>query len=158
MSPRDGAGFTLAELTVVLVLVGALAVVAVPMLRTGAADEAAFAAELRTALRYAQRLAVNAGCPVRVRLDGAADALALHYPDGTTAGACGPADPPAFSPGVPVPDLRGGGPYRRQATGGAGLAADAAVHFDALGRPSAALAVAVGPHAVQVEPETGYVH
>lgn len=73
MSPHAPAermlGFTLVELVVVLVIVGALAAVSAPMFFS--ADvfrERGFYDETVSAVRYAQKLAVATGCTVRVNV------------------------------------------------------------------------------------------
>lgn len=56
---RCGRGFTLVELVLVLVLVGALAVVAVPRFSRTTFDLAAAAGELVAAIRHTQQLAMS---------------------------------------------------------------------------------------------------
>jgi MSHA pilin protein MshC len=60
------AGFTFVELVVVLVLVGILAAFAAPRLASQSQfDIAGFAQEFAAGLRYGQKYAFAAGCPVR---------------------------------------------------------------------------------------------
>lgn len=68
-------GFTLIELIVVMLLMAILAVTAMPrFFDSGSFEGPAFAHELASAARYAQKLAVVSGCPVRLRIPDA-----THY-------------------------------------------------------------------------------
>lgn len=138
----------------VVVLVGVLAVVVLPRFDRQPYDESAFLLEATAALRYAQRLAVASGCPVRAVADAAADTLSLYFPNGT-ASTCGSST--SFT--VPVPAPRGGGPYVVAAANGVDLTSGATLYFDALGRPQPGGAVlTVGSRSIVVEAQTGYVH
>ncbi|HUR40506.1 MAG TPA: type II secretion system protein [Verrucomicrobiae bacterium] len=65
-------GFTLVELIVVIVLMAILAAAAAPRFwDSGAFEGPAFAHELAAAARYAQKLAVTSGCPVRFTISDA---------------------------------------------------------------------------------------
>ena len=66
MSARAAGGFTMIELIVVIVLMAILAMTAMPrFFDSGSFEGPAFAEELASAARYAQKLAVTSGCPVR---------------------------------------------------------------------------------------------
>lgn len=156
-SKKSEAGFSLVELIAVVVILGILAITVYPRFSNQGFDEAAFAQEMATALRYAQRLAVNSRCPVRVRVDAANERLDLFYPDGTVAGACGPT-PPTFNSNVTVPGVRGGA-YAVVAEPGVDVTTGLALYFDALGAPvPGGGSVSVGSHTVTVDNVTGYVH
>lgn len=147
-------GFTVAELIIVLVVVGVLAAVALPRWTGSSGFESrGFRDELQAALRYAQKSAIAArrtvcadltAVPVTFRIStgqGAADCTTGSALDGPKGGALTVA-----------------------ATSPAGLgAAPASVIFDSAGRPlggAASIAINGLPAAlaIAVEAETGYVH
>lgn len=75
MGTRAAGGFTMIELIVVIVLMAILAVTAMPrFFESGSFEGPAFAEELASAARYAQKLAVTSGCPVRFSVPDA-----THY-------------------------------------------------------------------------------
>lgn len=63
------AGFTLTELVIIIVMVGALAVFAAPRLNIGGFDQSNFRQEVVNALRFAQKTATASRCPVRVEIE-----------------------------------------------------------------------------------------
>ncbi|MYM39913.1 pilus assembly FimT family protein [Duganella qianjiadongensis] len=85
---RRGAGFTLVELILVIVVVGIMAGVAAPRFfdRKGF-DAASYAAQLKTLLRYAQKTAIAQGRPVYVKVTSGGVTLAFDvlYVLGVTA-------------------------------------------------------------------------
>lgn len=91
--PRAGQlarGFTLVELVLVITLVGILAVVAAPRFFGNATfDARGYRDELGAALRYAQKVAMATGCPVRVTVDASGYALGQQS---ALAGHCDPGD------------------------------------------------------------------
>lgn len=72
----NGTGFTLVELVVTLVIIGALAAVSAPIFFSADAfRQRGFFNETLSAVRYAQKLAVASGCTVRVQVTAAGFAL-----------------------------------------------------------------------------------
>lgn len=151
---RIRGAFTIAELVVVVGLVALLAAVVAPRFAGRRAfDERLFQEELAAAVRYAQKVAVASGCPVRVSFAGGGYALAQR--SGCTTG---PFDRPVGAPEAPADPFSGTAP--------AGVALGASVDpfvFDAFGRartPAGAVtdvSVAAGARTLQVVGETGFV-
>ncbi|MFO1321244.1 MAG: type II secretion system protein [Burkholderiales bacterium] len=146
--PRGIRGFTLAELVVVILILGILAVVAVPRLATtsdfevqGVYDQAL------STVRYAQKVAIASRSTVRVAF--AANAVSVCFDGG---GACGSAvtDP------VRNGSLRAAGSSTVTLTG-------TTFTYDGLGRPSpgpVTVSVSGGglTRTFTVEAETGHAH
>jgi MSHA pilin protein MshC len=163
MGGRPERGFTLAELVVVLVVVGILAVAAIPRLF----DTSGFAARgardfLDASLRYAQKSAVAMRRNVCVAVTGTV--LSVTYASNTGSDqVCGSSNF-VLNPGNGAPFVDPSNAF----PGGATITSSASFIFDALGRPLSAPSVpAAGPivltvsgyaQPVTIEPETGYVH
>lgn len=145
-------GFTLAELVIVLMLVGVLAVVAMPRLL----HQSGFAARgahdfVASGLRYAQKSAIAMRRNVCVAVG--ATSLGVTY-----ASAAGSAQPCAGTNTIANPAT--GLPFASTAyQEGATVATPANVVFDALGRPSSAVSITVDLYAtpITIEAETGLV-
>lgn len=147
------AGLTIVELVLVIVIIAVLGALAGPrFFDRSAFDERAYAEELASALRYAQKVAVGSGCRVRVTVTGGGYALAQQAPQG---GHCDPADS-TFPVAV---TLAGGQPAAGTAPSGVTVAPTGAVVFDALGRTNLAADVtaSVGAFTLTVEADSGLV-
>lgn len=156
-------GFTLAELVIVLVVTGVLAVVAVPKFF----DSSAFAARgardfVASAMRYAQKSAIAMRRNVCVGVAGSAMSATYATTSGS-AQACTAANALTLpANGLPYDDPANALP------GAATVAAAASLVFDAAGRPlsapavplAGALTITVNGYAlpVTIEPESGLVH
>jgi MSHA pilin protein MshC len=145
-------GFSLIELIVVIILMAILVGVAAPrFFGSGDFEAPAFARELASAARYAQKLAVVSGCPVNLTVS--ATGYALFQPQATTPVCTGtltmtlparhPATGEAFAATVPTGVSVGG--------------ALGTVQFGASGVPSAAANYTVGGLTVSIAAGSGYV-
>jgi MSHA pilin protein MshC len=142
-------GFTLVELIVILVIVGILAVVAIPQMFDAVAFRSrGFYDETAGAARYGQKLAVASGCSVQLRLSG--NGFALHQRQNCASG--------TFSRSVPRPGDSGSA-FAAVAPSGVTLSATAAsVVFDSLGRATpGGVTVSVNGSSFLIDGESGYV-
>ncbi len=122
-SPR-ARGFTLTELIIILVIVGALGVFAAPRLDVTGFDDYSFEQELKSALRYAQKAAVASRCEVEVAFN---DGYAVSY-TGDPDDGCGDGEQPLGHP-------TRGGPFAGEGERGAGIvSAPEEIVFDTRGR------------------------
>lgn len=150
---RISSGFSLIELVAVLVIIGALAVVAVPRFADSATYEArGFVDETAAAARYAQRLAAASGCAVQFSV--AAGGYSLQHED--------PCDSDTFG-SFPVRHPARSENFAGTTPSGVTVSVSGAgtLVFDALGRPSSSSQVTVSANGFSrtfiVHPETGYV-
>ena len=149
---RRSTGITLIELTLVLVLLGILAVVALPRLDTRGFDEYAYAEELRSALRYARQVAVARNAAVAVPIAG------------NTFRVCSPVDCSAYliNPGNGRP-WNGSATHQGQAPAGVALTlttGSSPLVFNSLGglEPNSDVEIRIGAQIIRIVQDTGHVH
>lgn len=148
---RSGSrGFTLIEMTVVIVLTAILAVVAMAKLTSVDSFEVSgFADAARSTVRFAQKVAVAQRTVVIVIIDAGSGSLSVCYSN---------------NPGcaTPVTDPTTGQPMVLQAPDGASIAGPGLIVFDGLGRTVPGGTVTISgagvTSSIVVEAETGYVH
>ncbi|HAI60213.1 MAG TPA: prepilin-type cleavage/methylation domain-containing protein [Xanthomonadaceae bacterium] len=147
-------GFTVLELVVVVVLLGVLAVIALPRLTEGGFRSAAFTEQVAAAFRYAQRLAVASGCEIEVQVSAATHSYVIRRRADGTDSSCGSSGP--FT--LDVPNPAGGGAFAATATGGVTVSQGLTLRFDAQGLPSPnGGSVVVGGRTLTIEADTGHV-
>jgi MSHA pilin protein MshC len=143
-------GFTLVELVVVIVLMAILVGLAVPrFFGQGEFEAPAFARELASAARYAQKLAVVSGCPVNLTVSSTG--YALFQPQATTPPCSGT---PTMT--LPVKHPASGEDFAATVPTGVALGAGT-VTFSAAGVPDAAASFTVGDLTVSIAAGSGYV-
>lgn len=146
-------GFSLVELVLVIVILTIIASMAGPRFFDGAAfDERAYLDELGSAIRYAQKVAVATGCPVRVEITAGDYSLSQQQP---VAGHCDPSDS-----SFPLPVLLPTGQVvAGTAPGGIVTTPSLTFSYDALGRTTlgADRILNVGARAITISAESGLV-
>ena len=143
-------GFTLIELIMVLVVLGAISIFVVPSLDKSTFDTLSFHQELKTAVRFAHKLSIASGCEVQVSLT--ANSYSLFYPNT----ACNPPD--AFGTN-PVSHPVQSGAYSGSSPSGVGIASFGNFFFTSSGAPSSSGTITINPGGRQivVNPLTGFV-
>lgn len=157
---RSGsAGFTLVELTVILVVLGILAVFVLPRLNLSVFRERVDYDKVMSALQYARKAAIAQRRYVCVAVASSAVTLTIdpNQPEATAtafSGTCPFGNPLA----LPVPDSGCGAANQACVRATTLSSSAAAFQFDALGRASPGATVTVsGYPPIQIEAETGYV-
>jgi len=149
----SNAGFTVVELVLVIVILTVLASVAGPrFFGSTEFSERGYRDELAITLRYAQKVAVASGCPVRFSLSAAGYALSQQA---TSNGHCDPADN-----GYPLPvSLAGGQAASGNTPAGVTVGPALVLHYDTLGRTDLASdqTVAIGSQTLTIQAASGLV-
>ncbi len=152
MEAQQG-GFSLVELVLVIVILTIIGAMAGPRFFDNAAfDERAYRDELASAIRYAQKVAVATGCPVRVQIAAGGYTLTQQQ---AVAGHCDAADA-GFPLAVALPS---GDAVAGSAPAGVTAAPPLTFTYDALGRTSlmADQSVAVGGQTFTIAAASGLV-
>ena len=153
MPRRSDRGFTLTELVMVIVIVGILAVAAIPRFFDRQTFEArGFHEQVKATVRYAHKAAIAQHMPVFVNVTAGAICLTYKADDNCT----------NVTAGEFVPNPADGQRFLRAVPTGVVLT-PASFSFSTLGQPSAG-AVTIGvtgdgiTRNIVIEQETGYVH
>ncbi len=145
-------GFTLIELIMVIVVLGALSLFVAPRFSSKSSfDTLSFHQELKTAIRFAHKTSIAAECAVQVSLT--ANTYALLYPDTS----CNPPDSGAEPIAHPVQT----GTYTGTSPAGVTMTSPSSFFFTASGASSSAGTITItinpGGRQIVVHPLTGYV-
>ena len=155
-SPAPGGrsdGYTIVEVVLVIVILGVIGAAAGPrFFDSSVFEERAYYDELTSALRYAQKIAVASGCPVRVDIGVTSYALAQQA---VSSGHCDAGDT-----GFPVPvRLPTGEIMSGNAPTGITTAPSMVVVYTALGSTTlgANQAIGIGSRSLTIQAESGLV-
>ena len=134
----------MAELVIVLVIAGILAAIMIPNFNQTAVNATWYHEQVRSGIRYAQRVAVAQRRQVFVVVE-AGPQLALCY-----AAACGV--------GTRLTQVDSANSFQLPAPSGVALSISASpFSFNGLGQPTSGATVTVGPRTIVITAETGYV-
>lgn len=146
-------GYTIVELVLVIAIIAILGAMVGPRFFDNAAfDERAYADELASSLRYAQKVAVASGCRVRAEISSGSYSLSQQSP---SAGHCDATDT-SFPVAV---RLSTGELMNGSAPAGISTIPTVTIIFDALGRTNLAAdqTLAIGARTVAIRADSGLV-
>ena len=149
--PSRTSGFTLIELIMVIVVLGALSIFVAPRFSSKTSfDTLSFHQELKTAIRFAHKLSIASGCEVQVVLT--ANSYSLFYPNTS----CNPPD--AFGTN-PVNHPVQSGAYTGSSPSSVTISSFGNFFFTASGAPSSSGTITINPGGRQivVNSLTGFV-
>lgn len=156
---RRARGFTLVELVMILIILGILAIFAMPRLDKNIFEQRAFHDQFKAALQYARKAAVAQRRYVCVTLSGgnAVFTVDTRTPEATAAHCNGTNE---LDLTLPVADARCGSATNRICPpDGIALAGPASLAFTPAGGATASASYAItGQPAITVEAQSGYVH
>jgi len=140
----DERGFSFIELIVVIVILGILAVFALPRFNLSSFQQAGFFQQALAAIRHGQKLAVASGCDVDVSITPTSCTLAWS-------------GSPAGCPSTAIDNTASASANFCQGGTAAG-SPSASITFDNIGRPDAQKTINFGSRTLRVEAETGFTH
>ena len=141
----------------VLVVLAALSVFAFPrFIQQTDFNSSAFYQELKTAIRFANKLSIASGCPIQLVIT--ANSYSLYYPNNTDsiAATC---DPPTGFGLNPVTNPSKPGNYTGTTSSGVTITGFGDFYFGTSGEPSSAGTITVNPGSRQIiiHSATGFV-
>ena len=148
-------GFSVFELIIVLSVVAIISGYVIARVDLSSPGAAVFEEDMRSALRFAQKLAISSGCDVQVTISAASNSLALHYRQDVTSPASCLTATGSFT--QPVINPRTQQSYVIDSS--VNVQTSTVFYFDGAGVPdNGAQSINVGGRLIQVEAKTGYVH
>ena len=137
-------GFTLIELTVVLLILGILSAYIAPKLNLTGFKQTGFFQQALASIRFAQKRAITSGCTINITINSSTCSISFS-------GA------PAGCPSNTISNP-GTGKTNFCSDSTAEGTPSASFSFDNIGRPSAAQTITFGSKTIQVVAETGYAY